>query len=297
MPKVAIVYYSQTGQSQKIAESLQANYAHYGTEATLIPIQLERPYSFPWKISNFFEQMPYCMEGVCPEIEDINPFNFQDADRVVLVHPVWFLSASLPVQRFFKLPSIERLLSGKKVVQILTCRNMWFSAAQKTRNLILGVGAKYHGQLVFEDPSPNWASLITTPRWMFSGKKEAFGIFPAAGIRENTFLQFRNSGMAQVEKLFNTKPCCPVEEHELDRAKALSICLEVFGHKFIFKPWAKIVISAPRFLRGILLVAFRLNLVGFLLVAVPLSGIISRLARTPFLSYAKKQQLSLRGSV
>jgi len=297
MPKVAIVYYSQTGQSQRIAEALQANYSHYGTESKLISIRAERPYSFPWKMTTFFQQMPYCMEGVSPEIEDVNPFDFEDADRVVLVHPVWFLSPSLPVQTFFNLPSIERILSGKKVVQILTCRNMWFSAAKKTRNLIRSVGAKYHGQIVFEDPSPNWASLITTPRWMFSGKKEAFGIFPAAGIRETTFEQFKNNGMAKVEKLFETKPCCPSEEFNLDRAQALSICLEIFGHRFIFKPWAKIILSAPRFMRGLLLVGFRINLVGFLLVAVPLTGIFSRVLRTPLVSYAKKQQLSLRGSV
>lgn len=297
MPSVAILYYSQTGQSQRIAESLGASYASEGSVVKIIPIRPENPYSFPWKIGSFFEQMPYCIEGITPEIEEMNPLAFQDVEKIVLVHPVWFLSPSLPIQKFFNLPGIEYILKNKKVVQILTCRNMWFTAAKKTRELILKAGAHYCGHMVLEDTSPNWASLITTPRWMFSGKKEAFAIFPPAGISEESYSDFSKTAYTKIENFFSNFNSLQTNLEKLDRAKSLSICLEIFGHRFIFKPWAKIVIKAPRVFRGLLLVGFRINLVLFLLVTIPLAEIVSRIARYPFRSYASKQQLSLRGSL
>lgn len=297
MPSVAVLYYSQTGQSQRIAESVGTSYASEGHVVKLIAIKAERAYSFPWKITRFFEQMPYCIEGVSPEIESVDPLAFQDVEKIILVHPVWFLSPSLPVQSFFRIPGIEYILKGKKIVQILTCRNMWFMAARKTRDLIVSAGGLYSGEIIFEDPSPNWASLVTTPRWMFSGKKNAFAFFPAAGIPDQTFSDFSQSAFSQIEKLFNfsVPSCC--EAKQPDRARALSICLEIFGHNVLFKPWAKIITHSPRFLRGLLLVGFRLNLVLFLLVTIPLAELVSRILRYPFRSYARKQQLSLRGSL
>lgn len=295
MPSVAVVYYSQTGQSQRIATALQSAYTHAAIPCTLVKITPERPYTFPWKITEFFEQMPYCMEGISPEIEDVDPRKFDDFDHIVLVHPVWFLSASLPIQSFLKLPQAEKIFRSKKVIQILTCRNMWFSAAKKTRNALVKLGANYCGEIVLEDASPNWASLVTTPRWMFTGKKNAFAFFPPAGISEGDFENFTRSGKTKVDALFDQQLSTELEKQKMPRAKALSICLEIFGHNYIFSPWAKVISKAPRFLSGTLLFLFRLNLVSFLLIAVPTLEIVSRILSYPFCSYAKKQQLRLRG--
>lgn len=295
MPRVAVLYYSQTGQSQRIADSLYSSYKEKGEDVVLIPIQPRIPYAFPWKMNRFFEQMPLCIEGHSAEIEPLNTSNYQDVERVVLIHPVWFLSPSLPVQEFFKLPEIEYLLRSKKFVQILTCRNMWFSAAKITRQLAISAGANYCGQIAIEDPHPNWASLVTTPRWMFSGKKEAFAIFPSAGIPDETFKQLDHSLTQKIETLFEKN--IPGENFNLNRSKSLSLCLEVFGRRFIFKPWAKIILKSPKALRSVLLLLFRINLVLFLLAAIPVTEILSRLVRFPFQSFAKKQQLSLGGSL
>jgi hypothetical protein len=79
------------------------------------------------------------------------------------------------------------------------------------------------------------------------------------------------------------------------RPEALSFCLERFGHFFIFKPWAKLIVSAPEFLKSLLIFAFRLNLVLFLILIVPPAEVISRLIPQVFRFFAKREELKLRG--
>lgn len=291
--KVLIVYYSQTKQSQRIASILKQSFKN--EEAELLEIKAKPPFSFPWKIGNFFAQMPECVEGRGCEIEDINEEAIHAAEAIVLVNPVWFLSPSLPIQAFLKLAFDKRFLESKKVFQVLTCRNMWAVAAKKTKQLLLNGGAHYSGFLAVSDPSPNWASLITTPRWMFWGKKEAFSIFPPAGISEDVFNDFEKKGTGIVaNSLRGASEVLRLSSVE-QRPEALSFCLERFGHFVLFKPWAKLILSSPEFLKSLLIFAFRLNLVLFLILIVPPAEVISRLIPQVFRFFAKREELKLRG--
>jgi hypothetical protein len=292
--RVLVVYYSQTRQSQRVAQLLLGRYRD--GEASLFPIKAKQDFSFPWKINSFFAQMPLCIENMGCAIEDFDAQALIDCEEIILVHPVWFLSPSLPVQEFFKIAKARGLIVGKKVVQILTCRNMWFLAAKKTKDAVENCGAEYCGHIALCDPNPNWATLVTTPRWMFFGKKNAFGIFPAAGISEKVYEDFGQRALIEVKALFegNGKALERLDARQESRADAVSVCMEVFGHSFIFKPWAKLINFMPAQLKTILIFAFRINLVLMLLILVPFYELFSRVIPSRFLSAAKKHKLILQ---
>ncbi|MBK7297346.1 MAG: hypothetical protein IPI91_12175 [Flavobacteriales bacterium] len=76
------------------------------------------------------------------------------------------------------------LFRNTPVLTVIGARNMWVHAQEKVRKMLKGLGGIPVGNIVAEDRASNMVSLVTIIRWMFWGKKEAFFLFPPAGIRE-----------------------------------------------------------------------------------------------------------------
>jgi flavodoxin len=107
--KALILYYSQTGNTEVVAELFQA-YLDADVEA----IQVVNPYD-----ADFGATIERCLkereEGVLPEIEPIKA-DLKNYDLIVLGYPVWFGTYAPPIASL--LNSID--LSGKKVLPFCT---------------------------------------------------------------------------------------------------------------------------------------------------------------------------------
>lgn len=187
-PKILVVYFTQTGQLRRIIDNVVAPFEGKADVVfeELVPIQ---PFPFPWSKQEFFDAMP---ETVLAKPRHIMPLKVDPNthfDLVIMAYQPWFLSPSQPVAAFLQSEEGIRLLKGKPVITLLGCRNMWINAQEKMKRYLQKAGAKLVGNIVLVDKHPNLVSLITILRWATKGKKEAFFIFPPAGVQEKEIVE------------------------------------------------------------------------------------------------------------
>jgi hypothetical protein len=93
------------------------------------------------------------------------------------------------------------VLRDTPVVTFIACRNMWFTAEGAMRQLVAEAGGRHVGTVAVTDDGPAWASFVTTPRWLLTGKKGSWlRIFPPAGISDETIGSLRPFGEAIVSR-------------------------------------------------------------------------------------------------
>lgn len=202
MKKILIVSYSQTGQLNEVLTSLSSPLKCDEIEINHKIIKPKKPYPFPW---NFFEFMDCFPESVyldpC-EIEEIEDSN--DYDLVIIFYQVWFLSPSLPITAFLKSKFAKEKLKNKPVITVIACRNMWVMAQEKMKSLLKNIDAKLIDNIVLVDQGSSLTTFITTPRWMLTGKRNAFWkIFPKAGVSKEDIKNTSRFGFAIKEALEN----------------------------------------------------------------------------------------------
>jgi len=281
MKRVLVVHFSQTGQLARIVRHLVAPLAG---EVELVEEALRprTPYPFPWPLLRFFDAMPEAVLLDPPALEPIRATG--DFDLVVLAYQVWFLSPSGPVTAFLKSDEGKRLLRGRPVVTVIGCRNMWLNAQEKVKRLIGEAGGELRDNVAFTDRAPTMATLITTPRWLLTGKRDGFLGLPPAGIADADIASAERFGHALVQALR--------ADRERNGAPMLAglgaarvdprlIFSERAGTR-AFGAWSRIIRLGGKpgaWTRLPLVVLFGLYLVAMILAVVPASLLLQRLLR------------------
>jgi len=281
MKRVLVVHFSQTGQLARIVRHLVAPLAG---EVELVEEALRprTPYPFPWPLLRFFDAMPEAVLLDPPALEPIRATG--DFDLVVLAYQVWFLSPSGPVTAFLKSDEGKRLLRGRPVVTVIGCRNMWLNAQEKVKRLIGEAGGELRDNVAFTDRAPTMATLITTPRWLLTGKRDGFLGLPPAGIADADIASAERFGHALVQALR--------ADRERNGAPMLAglgaarvdprlIFSERAGTR-AFGAWSRIIRLGGKpgaWTRLPLVMLFCLYLVAMILAVVPASLLLQRLLR------------------
>jgi hypothetical protein len=179
-PSVLVVYFSQSGQLRTIIDNMLSPVKDQ-LDVTYSEIELENPFPFPWSSDSFFDAMPECVEEIPSPIK---PMSIPDKnyDLVILGYQPWFLSPSVPTTSFLR-SEYAKVLKGKPVLTVVGCRNMWLNAQERIKASLENIGARIVGNIVFADTNHNLVALFTIIRWMFTGKKEASGMLPEAGVQ------------------------------------------------------------------------------------------------------------------
>lgn len=195
--KVLVISYSQTGQLTKVSDSvLSALNKDSKIDVVYKEIKPKKAYPFPWDFMTFMDCFPESIYMDPPEIEEIEDDD-NDYDLVILPYQVWFLSPALPITAFMKSDYAKRKLEGKPVITLIACRNMWVMAQEKMKGMISDLGAKLIDNIVLIDQGNSFATFITTPRWMLTGKKDSlWGIFPEAGVSPKDIKDAKRFGEA-----------------------------------------------------------------------------------------------------
>lgn len=184
MKKVLVLYYSQSGQLKSVMDTIVAPLSRCATvQCDYLKIEPQTPYPYPWPFYAFFNVFPEAvyLDG-CP----VKPLETEEEyDLIVLGYTSWFLSPSIPVSGFLQSDQAKRLFKNKPVVTVIACRDMWLMAQEKMKKLLTDLGARLIDNVVLTDQGKSLYTFVTTPRWMLSGKKDAFWFFPAAGVDEN----------------------------------------------------------------------------------------------------------------
>jgi hypothetical protein len=182
--KVLVVYYTQTGQLREIIDTITEPLKNDGNiQLTFEELKPKPPFPFPWSSDAFFQAMPESVAGVPCELELLTVKEDENFDLIIVAWQPWFLSPSIPVHAFFQHPLTKKLLSGKPVVTIIGCRNMWVMAQNVIKEYIKSAGGILVGNVLLYDKASNLLSIISIIRWMFKGKKDRYmKIIPPAGV-------------------------------------------------------------------------------------------------------------------
>ena len=274
VPKVLIVYYSQTGQLSALAQYFAKPLQQAGVVTDCVPLVPQQPYPFPWRFWRFFDTFPETAHLRPAPIEPPQ-IPHDDYDAVVIAYTVWFLAPSQPITAFLQRPETRRLLAGKPVITLIGCRNMWLAAQEKMKTLLAANGAQLVGNIVKTDACGTAASFVTTPAWRY------FRSLPAAGIAENELAdgarfgeKLRDALLAGApldETLFQNMGAARVDEKLIFSEKAASRS---------FYLWGKLLMAAGRvspLLRRALLAVYIVFLITLILTVIPISIVLKKL--------------------
>ena len=183
MKKVLILYYSQSGQLRRIMDQIVAPLQQCDEiHCDYYRIKPITPYPYPWSFYAFFNVFPEAVYLDGCEVEPIK--TTAEYDLIVLGYTSWFLSPSIPVTGFLKSEQAKKLFNGKPVITVIACRDMWLTAQEKMKALLVDLGAHLLDNVALTDQGKSLYTFVTTPRWMLTGKKNAFWFFPQAGVAE-----------------------------------------------------------------------------------------------------------------
>lgn len=185
MKKILVIYFTQTGQAKLAIDAVLKpfNNSNYTIHYELIKPKVQLPY--PWKYGEFFNVFPENVDGIPFEIEEFTWDANTNFDLVIIAYQPWFLSVCRPINSFLLSDAAKKILSGKPVVTIINCRNMWLNAQEKMKQNLVNLNANLVGNITFVDKSANLTSLVTVLAFELKGIKENFmGIFPRYGVSD-----------------------------------------------------------------------------------------------------------------
>ena len=183
MKKVLVLYYSQSGQLKRVMDSFVSTLPDNDIKVDIKVIEPLTHYPYPWPYYSFADEFPEAVHMDGTEVKMIENLE-DDYDLIILGYTIWFLAPSTPIVGFLKSAQAKKIFKDKPVVTVIACRDMWVMAQEKMKELLSDVDARLIDNVALTDQGKGIYSFITTPRWLLTGKKDAFGIFPPAGILE-----------------------------------------------------------------------------------------------------------------
>jgi len=244
MNKIAVFYYTQSGQALQIVQSICQPLEKAGNTVLYKAIEPESPFPFPWTCRSFFEVFPESRLSIpLGKLKEFDFSDVNDADLVIISGQPWYLSLSLPLHAFFQDEKVKAYLQGKTIVNVSGCRNMWVMAQCKVREYIYQANGHYTGHIVLQDKAPNLISVLTIIRWLFYNKKEASRYLPVAGVSDNDISDASRFGVIIKETLTNGN--WNDLQNKLMREKAVEykpsiVFIEKTGYR-IFGIWANFI--------------------------------------------------------
>lgn len=283
MRQVLIVHFSQTGQLDRLAQSVCAPLQQQADiQLDFLPLQPAQPYPFPWPFLDFFRIFP---ETVLMRPQPLLPLAVDASKRydlVILAYQVWFLSPSQPMTAFLASPEAAQLLKGTPVVTLIGCRNMWLMAQEKVKNRLTELGARLVDNIALTDACGTAASFLATPLWMFTGRQKPYSWVPRAGIDEAEIVAASRFGQAIAQRL--TADSLPIAQPMLRGLGAVKIDEKLIASEKVgnrsFQLWSRLLAAVgpqQSRRRGAGLVVYILFLLCLIVTVVPLSAVLKKL--------------------
>ena len=283
--RILVPLYSQSGQLIQIVKQILAPLHECdGFEIIYLPLVPLRPYPFPWSFFRFLDAFPESIHQVAPALEVLGLNGNEEFDLIVLPYQVWFLAPSLPIQALLQDPRFKRLAKDKPVITIIACRNMWHLAQEKIKISLQKLGARLLDNVVLTDQGGTFATFITVPRWLLTGKSTAFWGLPPAGVHPNEIARSRRFGLALKDALLQNleqKDEPLLSGLEAVKAEPTLLISEHAGTRS-FTIWGKLVrlMGQPGALARIpVLIFYIIFLVCLIITVVPISLLLQSMLR------------------
>jgi hypothetical protein len=154
---------------------------------------------------------------------------------------------------------------------------------------VSSAGGRYLGTVAAVDDAPAGATFVTTMRWMLTGRREAFSVFPRAGVGDEQLARVRALGAAVADEVGGARE----DEHADSVARVLArpdaapvepaIAAADLLASRVFRAWSGLARAGrPGLLRGAVLTAFATWLTGAVAVGLPAVVVTRTMARRRF---------------
>lgn len=289
---VLLVYYTQSGQLEEIANNLVSSFGSAGITVEPVRVRPEKDFPFPWTTPVFFEAMPESVHGVPVPLEPLR-FKSGSYDLVIFAYQPWFLSPSIPSNSVLLDPAFRAVIKNTPVLTLIGARNMWLNAQETVKNELKSSGATLVGNIALVDRVSNLVSVVTIFHWMLSGRKDRYlNIFPKPGVSDEDILAAKDYGKI-VAKAIDANAYGDLQK-ELVKAGAVEVkynlmFVENTGKK-IFRVWAKIISSRKN--RSRWLVIFKYYLLFALFIVSPLVLLINNIFFRPFKGKQNRKKIN-----
>ena len=241
--KVAVFYYSQSGQALSVAKSICGPLVEQGHQIVYKQICPLEDFPFPWDKDEFFDIFPETRLGLPPVGNKAIDFSdIEDAGLVVIAGQSWFLSPSVPIQSFFLDEEVRAYLHNRDMIFVNACRNMWLMTSRQIKRYAKEIGARLVGHIVLQDNHANLISALTIVRWLMFNRKDG-KLLPDAGVSQKDIDSTDRFGNAIADAYQNDK--VDTLQDELLREGAIIykpsiLFLEKAGHR-MFGLWARFI--------------------------------------------------------
>jgi len=283
MKRVLVLYYSQTGQLSDVVDSFTSPLReNKNIEIVYQNIKPKKSFPFPWGFIEFFDAFPESVYMDGCEIEEFDISN-KEFDLVILAYTVWFLSPSIPITGFLN-SKYSKLLKNRPVITLIACRNMWLMAQEKVKQRLKEIDVTLIDNVVLTDRGNSFATFITTPRWMLTGKKNSILGLPKAGVDPKEIENSARFGRVLVDALNNN-----LEKEKTALLRGLGavrvdeklIASEKIAHRS-FKIWGGLIKKIGKQgdkKRVPILIFYIIFLITLILTVVPITMLIKPLIR------------------
>lgn len=283
MPRVLVLYYSQSGDVAAAAEAFSRPLRDAGATVVTEEIRATVAYPFPWRtFGRLFDVFPECILGLAPKIESPSFAADDRFDLVILAYQVWFLSPSLPVQGFFRDASAG-VLKNTKVITLCVNRNMWHNASETVKKLLGRQEAIHLDNVVVSYAGPPWATFVSAIRCLLFGKRDGLGrLIPPAGVGPAELERLGRLGGVVAESLDRLDD--PAVGPLLRGRGAVRVIRRYIGPEMVawrvYRHWARLAVWAGRLgrpARSVVIHLFMLWVVAAVVVGLPFAMLLAPL--------------------
>ena len=209
-----------------------------GWDIRWVDVRPRDAFPFPWPIRRFFGVFPQAVdpEAIVELVEPAGGFDTAADELVILAYQVWYLAPSLPIRSLLR--THPEAVRSRAVVSLIACRNMWYSAAIEASGLLRSAGARRVDVVAATDTRGSSTSLVTTLRWLLTGKRAPFLWFGRAGVGDDELARVAAVG----QRIAESRPC-PQDAAPIVPALAAA---DMLAGK-VFRKWGATVRSMRRF--------------------------------------------------
>jgi len=147
-PRVLILYYSFTHQTQKVAEAMGEAFAELDCEVQLCNIEfVDERYRIALPFRPVIRKLlPWILPQVLGKTGKVRvPEEVLQGeyDLICLGSPTWWFHPAMPVVSFLKSSSASGLLAGKRFAVFAVCRKVWRHNVRRVKKLASQQGANF----------------------------------------------------------------------------------------------------------------------------------------------------------
>ncbi len=177
-PRVLLLYYSYTGQSQKVLEAAGEVFQSKGCEVHKAEIEFtdqryaEKFSRFPMRRvwPDMMSVLGAQKRGETGEIKIPDAARDGDYDLICIGSPTWWQTVSMPIRSFLKSDDARKLLFGKPFAVFVVCRQYWRENLEAVRELAGEQGGRYVDEIHFTYPGDSFRSMLSLTSYLGSGK-------------------------------------------------------------------------------------------------------------------------------